>query len=278
MFGILPAVDLEARVAELGWYHTLELAPGVVTAGMFDLRGYVHRYGLPERLDGMRVLEIGTWDGFWAFEMERRGAAEIIALDLDDERELDWPARRRPTHFPDQRRGDGFRLAKEVYGSKVERVVCNIYDADPADLGTFDLVFCGMVLIHLRDQLLALERIARLCSGTFISAEEPDRATRWLPFPAVRYHADRDAAVVFWLPNRKTWRRMIWTSGFDEVREHAYFKMPSTQGFSVQHVIHHARRSVIAGEPVPSPRRVTEGRLGTVEEPPPVGRPQAAGP
>ena len=75
--------------------------------------------------------------------------------------------------FPDEPRGTGFRLAHEVYGSRVERVVCNIYDADPADLGTFDLVFCGMVLIHLRDQLLALERIARLCRGTFITAEEP---------------------------------------------------------------------------------------------------------
>ena len=253
-------MDLQERVAQLGWYHTLELAPGVVTNGMFDLRPYVARYGLPERLDGMRVLEIGTWDGFWAFEMERRGAAEVVALDLDDERELDWPPRRRPETFPDQRRGDGFRLAKEVYGSNVQRVVCNIYDADPADLGAFDLVFCGMVLIHLRDQLLALERIARLCRGTFISAEEPERWTAWLPFPVARYHADREAAVVYWLPNRRTWRRMMWTAGFNDVREHAHFKMPSSHGWSVRHAINHASGSVIAGKPVPPPRRLTEGR------------------
>jgi tRNA (mo5U34)-methyltransferase len=251
-------MDLHERVSNLGWYHTLELAPGVVTDGMFDLRPYVDRYGLPERLDGLRVLEVGTWDGFWAFEMERRGAAEVVALDLDDERELDWPPRRRPKNFPDRGRGDGFRLAKEVLDSKVERVVCNIYDADPADLGTFDLVFCGMVLLHLRDQLLALERIARLCRGTFISAEEPDVLAGWLRLPLVRYRADRDAAVVYWLPSRRTWRRMIWTAGFDRVHEHSYFKMPSRRGFSVRHVIHHASGSVIAGEPVPRPRRVTE--------------------
>jgi hypothetical protein len=52
-----------------------------VTEGLFDLRPYVERYGLPERMDGMRALEAGTWDGFWAFEMERRGA-EVVALDL----------------------------------------------------------------------------------------------------------------------------------------------------------------------------------------------------
>jgi tRNA (mo5U34)-methyltransferase len=254
-------VDLAERVSQLGWYHTLELAPGVTTRGMFDLRPYVHRYGMPERLDGMRVLDVGTWDGFWAFEMERRGASEVIALDLDDERELDWPPRRRPKQFPDQRRGDGFRLAKEALGSKVQRVICNIYDADPAELGTFDIVFCGMVLLHLRDQLLALERIARLCRGTFISAEEPDPSVGWLPFPAVRYRADRDAAVVYWLPSRRAWRSMMWTAGFDTVQEHAYFKMPSTMDFSVRHVIHHASDSVIAGEPVPRPRRLTEERV-----------------
>jgi tRNA (mo5U34)-methyltransferase len=250
-------MELAERVTELGWYHTLELAPGVVTDGMFDLRSHTGLYGIPERLDGLRVLEIGTWDGFWSFEMERRGAAEVVALDLDDERELDWPPRRRPASFPDQRRGDGFRLAKEVYGSKVERVVCNIYDADPADLGTFDLVFCGMVLLHLRDQLLALERIARLCRGTFISAEEPERFLDWLPFPAARYHADRDSAVVYWLPSRKTWRRMIWTSGFDQVRQHAQFTIAATRGFSVRHVVNHASGSMIAGQAVPRPRRLT---------------------
>jgi tRNA (mo5U34)-methyltransferase len=228
---------------------------------MFDLGPYVGRYGLPARLDGMRVLDVGTWDGFWAFEMERRGAAEVVALDLDDERELDWPPRRRPETFPENPRGAGFRLAKEVFGSKVERVICNLYDADPADLGTFDLVFCGMVLIHLRDQLLALERIARLCRGTFISAEEPDPLLDLLPFPAARYRADRDAAVVYSLPSRRGWRAMMRTAGFDEVRQHAYFKMPSRRGFSVRHMINHCSASVVAGKPVPHPRRLTETRI-----------------
>jgi tRNA (mo5U34)-methyltransferase len=79
---------VEARVGEISWYHTLELAPGLETKGWFDLRADVPRYGLPERMDGLRALEVGTWDGFWAFEMERRGA-EVVALDLDDERDLD---------------------------------------------------------------------------------------------------------------------------------------------------------------------------------------------
>src|SRR5947209_1721740 len=211
-------MDLAERAGQIRWYHTIELAPGIVTDGLFDLRPWVSRYGLPERLDGLRVLDVGSWDGFWAFEMERRGAAEVMALDVDDEAQLDWPPRRRPATYPGLLRGDGFRLAKEALGSRVERVVCNLYDADPAELGTFDVVMCGMVIIHLRDQLLALERIARLCRGTFISTEEYDRLTGLLPFSVARYRADRDSSVVFWQPSARTCRRMLRTAVFDEVR------------------------------------------------------------
>ena len=241
-------MELRERARQIDWYHTIELAPGVVTAGLFDLRPVVARYGLPARLDGMRVLDVGSFDGFWAFEMERRGAAEVIALDLDTEARLDWPPRRRPDRVRGRLRGDGFRLAKQALDSKVQRLICSIYDADPAELGTFDLVFCGMVLIHLRDQLLALEQIARLCRGTFISCEEFDPASGLAPFPVVRYRADRDASVVFWQPSARTWRRMMWTAGFDEVRRHARFKLRSSEDYSVRHMVHHAFASTIAGD------------------------------
>ena len=52
--------------------------PTPMTEGTFDLRPYVARYGLPTDMTGMRALDVGTWDGFWAFEMERRGA-EVVA-------------------------------------------------------------------------------------------------------------------------------------------------------------------------------------------------------
>jgi tRNA (mo5U34)-methyltransferase len=236
-------VELLERAKTFGWYHTLELAPGHVTEGMFDLRPYVPRYHLPERMDGMRALDVGTWDGFWAFEMERRGA-EVVALDLDDERDLDWPPRRRPEVFPEHKRGEGFRLARDLFDSKVERVNQSIYFATPEELGTFDIVFCGSVLIHLRDQVLALERIAGLCKagGTFVSAEEYDRVLGLAPFPASRYRADREAAVVFWQPNVKAWKRMLWTAGFDRVDEKTRFTLKSPQGFGVRHIVLHGHK------------------------------------
>jgi tRNA (mo5U34)-methyltransferase len=240
----MTTTEAAEQVRQRSWYHTMDLGDGIVTEGWFDLRPHVAQYGLPERMDGMRVLDIGTWDGFWAFEMERRGA-EVVALDVDEESEYDWPPRRRPEAWTPIDRGAGFRLAKEIQNSNVERVSCNIYEASPDRLGTFDLVFCGAVLIHLRDQLLALERLASVCHGRFIIAEEYDRLAGLVPFPVSRYHADRDLAVVFWLPARRTWRRMIWTAGFDDVVEHSRFtveiKGSGGKKRRIPHVAFHAR-------------------------------------
>jgi hypothetical protein len=95
-----PAADdtaaLRRRLGEFDWYHTQELAPGVETPGLFDHRPYVDRYGIPADLSGKRVLEVGTFEGFWAFELERRGA-EVIAIDVDRMQQLDWPPRLRPS-------------------------------------------------------------------------------------------------------------------------------------------------------------------------------------
>jgi tRNA (mo5U34)-methyltransferase len=199
----------------------------------------VGKYGLPDDLTGKRVLEVGTWDGFWAFELERRGA-EVVALDLDDEAALDWPPRRRPATYATGR-GDGFRELAGRLGSSVERVELSVYDATPERLGTFDLAFCGSVLIHLRDQLLALERIASVVrpGGMFVSAEEYDRAASLFPWSVARYRADDPHAVVFWRPSRRCWRRMLFSAGFDRVERVSTFVMPPV---SSPHVVHHAHK------------------------------------
>jgi tRNA (mo5U34)-methyltransferase len=232
-------VSVAERARDLGWYHTIELAPGEVTQGVFDLRPYVHRYGLPERMDGVRALDVGTFDGFWAFEMERRGA-EVVAIDLDWDRDFDWPAIRRPEEFSDTPREVTFRLAKEALGSKVERHNMSVYEATPENLGTFDLVFCGSVLIHLRDQVLAMERIANLCLERFISVEAYNRLLELLPFGVARYRALRDSSVVFWEPNVRAWKAMMATAGFGTVEEKGRLTLQARAGWRVRHVVLHA--------------------------------------
>jgi tRNA (mo5U34)-methyltransferase len=127
---------------------------------------------------GKRCLDIGTYDGFLAFELERRGAAEVLAVDLEDHLEWDWPpdfARAdlpRDPGFSGPPKGAGFRLAKELLGSSVQWRALSIYDLDPADIGTFDVVVLGSLLLHLRDPLRALEAVRGVTGGYLLSSDQ----------------------------------------------------------------------------------------------------------
>src|SRR5215211_2845679 len=63
------------------WYHQIELSPGVFTPGNNDSATFLALLELPRDLSGKRVLDLGTRDGYFAFEAERRGAAEVVAVD-----------------------------------------------------------------------------------------------------------------------------------------------------------------------------------------------------
>ena len=231
---------LREGLERIDWYHTQELAPGVVTPGMFDLRPYVGNYGLPDDLSGKRVLEVGTFEGFWAFELERRGA-DVTAIDVDRIQDLDWPPRLRPSE--DDRRGEGFELAREALGSSVERVGLSVYEATPERLGgSFDLVFCGSVLIHLRDPMLALERIASLTHDRLILTEEYSKRLSLIGMEAAEFRGATPYST-WWRPSVRAWLTMVRTAGFDEARAMGRFNM----GFrelkgGVPHVVIHARR------------------------------------
>ena len=235
------------EVEAMPWYHTIELAPGVVTPGLFDHRPYVERYGLPAELSGKTALDVGAQDGFWSFELERRGA-RVTGLDVGNPQELDWPPRLRPRGVRGETAGfplaerRAFDIAKRALGSSAERVSLSVYDATPERLGTFDLVFCGSVLMHLRDPLLALERLAALCSGRLVLAEEYSRRLEWLPMAKLAEFKGESPWMTWWIPTSRAWISMVRCGGFEEVRRHARFTLRfRAQRGGVPHVVVHAR-------------------------------------
>jgi tRNA (mo5U34)-methyltransferase len=157
--------------------------------------------------------------------MELRGASEVVGIDIDDDAVLDWPRALRPPEGSSRDRAAGFELAREALGSAVSRVSCSVYDAVPEDLGTFDLVFCGSVLIHLRDPARALERMADLCHGRLILAEEYSRRLGLVPGLKAAEFRGESPWMTWWIPSPAGWLSMVRTAGFADARAHARFRM-----------------------------------------------------
>ena len=109
---------VQRRVAELDWWHTIEVAPGVLTPGGWDLRSTAERLPWPPSLVGKRCLDVGTMDGFWAFELERRGAREVVASDVLDADGLDHSVADRLSGRRFRRSSEqNFAVAAELIGS-----------------------------------------------------------------------------------------------------------------------------------------------------------------
>lgn len=214
----------------VSWYHTIELPGGVVTPGQFDHRSLVPRYGLPADLHGKRALDVATFDGFWAFEMERRGAS-VTAIDLEDPREWDFPALARPVidGAPDLPPiGQGFAIAHQALGSSVERVVRSVYSLDEQSTGKYDFVHCGDLLLHLRDPLTALEHIRSVTDGTFLLSDVVDIDAPSGRFgPSVQYLGGWQD-IVWWVPSIDTLGQMLIDAGFRDVKVNAVYQLAKT--------------------------------------------------
>ena len=147
------AIQTELQTMADRWHSPVDLGHGIVTKSERYQRRFRRRLRLldvPESLAGKRVLDIGTWDGYFAFELERRGA-KVFAIDLWDDLS--------------QRQ---FLFARRVKRSQVDYKRMDVFDVSPEELGRFDLVLFVGVLYHLRYPLQTLEKLRAVCSGQLI--------------------------------------------------------------------------------------------------------------
>lgn len=199
---------------EESWFHIQQLAPGLVTPGRSDpVVEKLPHAGLPEDLSGLRVLDIGCAEGFFSFEAERRGAAEVVAIDF-----LADVVRR-------------FNICRAAFESKATAYLCDVYDLSARTFGTFDLVLSYGVLSHVRDPLLVLEKVRSVCTGTLLLetavARESEATGPWARFHphGRKSRVSRDGrleqpageAEIVWLPNRECVRAWLEYVCFEEV-------------------------------------------------------------
>jgi len=161
--------ELQAKVDAIPyWYHRIDLPGGVKTYGdscKSEVGGFApmsaEAYRVPEDLGGLRVLDVGAWDGYWTFEALRRGARQVVAIDdfSDVQNFLD------PAKHP---KWETFDLCRDAFGYTEPQCIRreqNVYTISELDYGTFDVVFFFGVLYHCRHPMLALDTLSRVCTG-----------------------------------------------------------------------------------------------------------------
>jgi tRNA (mo5U34)-methyltransferase len=189
-------------LAELGYYHSIELPDGSVIPGFQSIdtqRSRIAQFPIPQDLRGKRVLDIGAWDGWFSFEMERRGAS-VVAVDAT-----------KKTRFLE---------VKAMLNSKVEHVVADICRLKPRDIGYFDIVLFLGVLYHLKHPMLALENVCELSTGlvcveSLVTDSIPDA-----PVPTMEFYEGDELGGQFdnWVgPNMSCLMAMCRTAGFARV-------------------------------------------------------------
>ena len=142
------------------WFHTFALnrAEGIYTPGF----ARDHRYRvsmLPRDFAGMSVLDVGTFDGFYAFLAERRGAERVVAVDNEQYRL--WVASRWGVELEG---GEGFRAIHSLLASAVEYRRMDAFELDPLQ-ERFDLVYCFGILHRVENPLGLLRVLRALTAG-----------------------------------------------------------------------------------------------------------------
>jgi tRNA (mo5U34)-methyltransferase len=211
--------EAERVLAEVPfWFHTFALnrERGVYTPGA----AVDHRYrvpALPEDFAGLRVLDVGAFDGFYAFVAEARGAERVLAI--DNEQYVRWVRARWQI---DLEGGEGFRAIAALLGSEVEYRRADAFDLDDLD-ERFDLIFCFGILHRVGNPLGLLRRLrdrlgerGRVLVETHGVAgdEGAERGEILVPDPGEVYPGDE---FVFWEFSSGGLRRLARHAGFDEL-------------------------------------------------------------
>ena len=204
----LDRAGLAQEIATRSWFHTFDLGDGLRTPGYDDTLNKLEILHLPADLTDRTVLDIGSYDGFFAFECEARGAERVMATDRWC---WEWPGN-------DARRN--FDWMRDILGSTVEDRLVSVEELTPEAVdGTYDVVLFLGVLYHAPDPLGYLRRVREVTRGTLVVETLVDLLD--VDVPAAAYYPGasmNNDASNHWGPNAAAVEGLLRDAGFTDVR------------------------------------------------------------
>ena len=203
-------MDLEEARRLVGtidyWHHRFEIFPGLVTPGAYDPRPLLDLARLPADLSGLRVLDVGTSDGYFALQLARRGA-EVTAIDYRE------------------KTGHGFAVMEALNPDvRIAYHMANLYDLAGLGLGAFDIVWFMGVLYHLPDMIRGLHVVRQACRGALYLETRCENDFSKKVAAARYYRRDSLGGDLsnFWAPTRLCVLDMLTDTGFTPERDAAW--------------------------------------------------------
>lgn len=191
--------EQHAKILAGSWWHSIDLGQGLITDGVHsldELKENYERFGLPPDLSDKNVLDIGCWDGFYALESARRGAA-VVAVDC-------W-------------RPENFFTACAALNLDIPFHELNVYEVTRERLGAFDVTLFLGVLYHLRHPLLALERVCEVTRDVAIIETHVSDNLFATSHPVMEFYELDELGGQYdnwWGPNTECLLKMVRAAGF----------------------------------------------------------------
>jgi 2-polyprenyl-3-methyl-5-hydroxy-6-metoxy-1,4-benzoquinol methylase len=201
--------DQPAERAWFGWGHDhdfggFQVSGRMGTRHVWLLSRFLDQFSVPlDAIRGRRVLDVGCWTGGVSLVLAELGGS-VVAID------------------PVVRNLEAVELLKRAFA--VDALTCrplSIYDLEPADVGSFDTVFCTGIIYHHTDPIVALRRLyhvmrpgAWLCLET-MSTDHPGPMCEYRgPLPKRGPEQEWN----WFLPAPRALERMLQDTGFEEIR------------------------------------------------------------
>lgn len=217
------------------WYHSFYFDNGYSVKGDWNIGLDIHDYPFPKDMTGLRVLDIGPASGWFSFYFEQLGADVTVVetrgyCDFDIYGRFDYAPAVEKTE-PDAVSASGGPVyfgpatgslwcMKNLLKSNIKFVNARAYEVGPGLFGnkTFDIVFMGAILQHLRDPIGALRAARSVCRGRLIATSRTWQERDDNPYPIMILPYTKVDKITWWLPNLECYRHWFMAAGFSSVK------------------------------------------------------------
>lgn len=197
--------ELKKIVHSRHWWHSINVGHGIITPGIEDCQEKLKHMAIPNSFNGLSVIDIGTYEGFYAFLAEEREASSVLATDS-----FVWEAN------PETYRN--FQIASQLRNSKVESKFIRVEDLSPESVGIFDVVLFLGVLYHAPNPYLYLEKVKSITKSYVIIESHVDCLD--IDYPVAAYYPNNSLngdPTNFWGFNQLALEGILKDVGFSRI-------------------------------------------------------------